>query len=47
VGEVRFRGDNKGSVELLDLRGLLEKIQDLIWGEIHEGVVHENGFCVG
>jgi hypothetical protein len=30
----------------LDLRGLLEEIKDLVWGEIHEGIVHEDGFCV-
>jgi hypothetical protein len=30
----------------LDLRGLLKEIENLIWGEIHEGVVHENCFCV-
>lgn len=30
----------------MDLRSLLKEIENLIWGEIHEGVVHENSFCV-
>jgi len=30
----------------LDLGGLLEEVKDLVWGEVHKGVVHEDGFCV-
>jgi hypothetical protein len=46
ISKVGFGRDYERSVELLDLRGLLKEVEDLIRGEIHEGIVHENGFCV-